>query len=78
MHSALAWLSVGFGFLSGALWLYAALIKVTTNIESGYGALVGVKEMSAGFKKQARWNGYAAASTGIAALLQAAAMMLNP
>jgi hypothetical protein len=48
MHSYLTWLSIAFGFLSGALWLYAALVEVPTNIESGYGKLVGVEEMRAG------------------------------
>ena len=64
----LIWLSIGAGFLSGALWFYAAIIKVPTNIGSGYGALVGVEEMTAGFKKQAIWN-------SSAAVLQAVAMM---
>jgi hypothetical protein len=39
MHGALIWLSIGAGFLSGALWLYAASVKVPTNIGSGYGTL---------------------------------------
>jgi hypothetical protein len=52
-------------------------IKVPTNIESGYGKLVGVEEMSAGLKKQTQWNGYAAACTGVAASLQAAATMVT-
>jgi hypothetical protein len=45
-----------------------------TNIGSGFGALVGVEEMRAGFRKQATWNSCAAAATAIAALLQAAAV----
>ena len=76
MHGALNWLSIVAGFLSGALWLYAASIKVPTNIVSGWGALVGVEEMTAGFKKQATWNSYAAVATAAAALLQAAAVMI--
>jgi hypothetical protein len=36
MHSALIWLSILAGFLSGALWLYAARIKVSTSIGSGF------------------------------------------
>ncbi len=68
----LNWLSIVAGFISGALWLYAARIKVPTNIGSGYGALVGVQEMTAGFKKQATWNSYAAIMTAVAAVLQAA------
>jgi len=75
MHNTLTWLSIIAGFLSGALWLYAASIKVPTNIGSGYGTLVGVEEMTAGFRKQAIWNSFAAAATAIAAVLQAIAMM---
>jgi hypothetical protein len=76
MHNALSWLSIVAGFISGALWLYAAWIKVPTKIESGWGALVGVEEMTAGFKKQAVWNGWAAIATGTAAVLQATAMLV--
>jgi hypothetical protein len=74
-HGALNWLSIAAGFLSGALWLYAASIKVPTNIGSGFGALIGVEEMTAGFRKQAVWNSWAAVATAGAALLQAAARM---
>jgi hypothetical protein len=77
LHSIFVWFSIGFSILSGALWLFAALIKVPTNIESGYGKLVGVEEMGAGFKRQAQWNGYAAASTALATLLQGPAMTLS-
>jgi hypothetical protein len=76
MHNALSLLSIAAGFASGALWLYASRIKVPTNIGSGWGALVGVEEMTAGFKKQAFWNGGAAIATGVAALFQAAATMV--
>ena len=76
MHTAFSWLATIAGFISGALWLYAARIKVPTEIGSGYGALVGVKEMTEGFNKQASWNSYAAIATGAAALLQAVAMVL--
>jgi hypothetical protein len=77
MHNALNWLSIMAGFISGALWLYAALIKVPTDIKSGYGALVGVEEMTAGFKKQALWNGFAAAATAAAAVFQAVAQLIS-
>ena len=77
MHYALNWLSIVSGFTSGALWLYTALIKVPTDIRSGYGALVGVEEMTAGFKKQARWNSYAAIATAAAALFQAVALVIG-
>jgi len=75
LHNALNGLSIFTGFLSGALWLYASRIKVPTNIGSGYGALVGVDEMTAGFRKQAIWNSYAAVATAGAALLQASAQI---
>jgi hypothetical protein len=41
MHNILNWPPIIMGFLSGALWLCASIIKVPTNIGSGYGALVG-------------------------------------
>jgi hypothetical protein len=75
MHSTLIWSSILAGFLSGGLWFYTSTIKVPTDIGSGYGALVGVEEMSAGFKHQAAWNSYAAIATAAAALLQAAGMV---
>ena len=50
MHGVLNGLSIAAGFVSGALWFYAAIIKVPTNIGSGYGKLVGVEEMTAGFR----------------------------
>jgi hypothetical protein len=76
MHNVFNWLSIAAGFCSGALWLYAGLIKVPTNIDSAWGTLTGVKEMTAGFKKQAIWNSWAAGATAAAALLQAIAMLI--
>jgi hypothetical protein len=38
------WLSIAAGFLAAGLWLYAARIKVPTNISSGYGGLLGLKK----------------------------------
>jgi hypothetical protein len=75
MHSAFLWLSIVASFMSGALWLYAAVLKVPTDILATINGLVGVDKMKAGFKKQAIWNSYAALATAAAALLQAAAMM---
>ena len=77
MHNALIWLSIAAGFVSGALWLYAAVIRVPTNIGSGFGALVGVEEMTAGFRRQAFWNSCAAIATAAAALLQVAARVVS-
>jgi hypothetical protein len=73
LHDLLVWLSVASGFIAALLWFYASSISVPTDIKSAYGALLGVEEMSAGFKKQARWNAIAAAVTGVAALFQWAA-----
>jgi hypothetical protein len=69
-----SWLQIGqgfFAFAAAGLWLCASLIRVPTDIKSGYGKLIGVDEMSAGFKRQARWNAYAALCAGIAAFLSA-------
>jgi hypothetical protein len=41
MHSMLNWLSIIMGFLSGALWLYAARITVPTNLVSGWDGWIG-------------------------------------
>jgi hypothetical protein len=60
------------------LWLYASTIRVPTNIQSGFGALVGVDEMTAGFRKQALLNSYAAVATATAAFFQAAAAITPP
>jgi hypothetical protein len=75
MHNALNWLPIAAGFVSGTLWLYASLVSVPTKIESGFGALVGVEEMTAGFRNQAFWNSWAPVATAAVALLQAAAMI---
>jgi hypothetical protein len=65
------------GVLSGALWLYAARIKVPTNLVSAYGGKIeGITEMNAGFGRQARWNGWAALSTALAAFVQAVALLI--
>jgi hypothetical protein len=53
------WFSTVAGFLAAGLWLYASIIKVPTNIQSGFGKLVGVEEMAAGFKKQSKRPGTA-------------------
>ena len=75
LHSLSTWIGVATAFVAAALWFYASLIHVPTDIKSGFGKLVGVDEMSAGFKKQARWNAFAAAVTGVAAAMQAIALL---
>jgi hypothetical protein len=73
----LDWLAIVAGFVSGALWLYAANIKVPTNIASSYGGTIaGLEEMRIGFTKQATWNSYAAVMTAVAAGLQAASHLI--
>jgi len=76
MHNAFTWLSIIAGFLSGALWFYASGIKVPTNLVSGWDGWVGgLQEMSDGLKKQTTWNGWAAITTALAAVLQAFAQI---
>jgi hypothetical protein len=78
MHDGLIWLSIIAGFLAGALWLYAARIKVPTTLASGYGgAIAGLQELATGFEKQATWNSCAAAMTAIAAVSQALAQIFR-
>jgi hypothetical protein len=72
----LSWISILAAFLAAGLWWYAASINVPTNIQSGFGALVGVEEMSVGFKCASNWNRLAALATGIAVFFQAIALML--
>ncbi len=70
MHTVLSWLAVALWLASGVLWLQAATITVPTDIGSGFGKLVGVEEMSAGFKSQASWNTWAAIVSCAAAFVQ--------
>ena len=77
MQNAFIGLSIVAGFLSGGLWLYAACIKVPTNLSGGFGGTVeGLDEMRSGFSRQANWNSAAAISTGTAALSQGIALLL--
>jgi hypothetical protein len=71
MRTLLSWLPIFAGLAAAAAWAISASITVPTNIGSGFGALVGVEEMSAGFKMVALWNRLAAAVAAIASLLQA-------
>jgi hypothetical protein len=73
LHKILSWLAVAAALGAAGLWFYSSIIDVPTDIESGFGKLVGVEEMSAGFKKQGFWNAVAAAMTGGAVLLELAA-----
>jgi hypothetical protein len=73
LHKILNVLAVAAALGAAFLWFYASLIPVPTDIKSGWGSLVGVEEMSAGFQKQGFWNAVAAAMTGAAVLLELAA-----
>src|SRR5215831_9296122 len=69
-------LSIIAGLLSGVLWLFAACIRVPTDLSSGYGGTVeGLDEMRFGFRRQANWNAAAAIATAVAALCQAVALL---
>jgi hypothetical protein len=75
MSDTLNTLTVVLWLATGALWLRASTVAVPTNLQSGYGALVGIDEMSLGFKRQAFWNKWAAVASCAAALMQAAAVV---
>lgn len=73
LHNLLSALAAAAALGAAGLWLYASIIRVPTDIKSGYGGpLVGVEEMSAAFRKQGFWNAAAAAATGAAVLLDLA------
>ncbi|HXW72627.1 MAG TPA: hypothetical protein VEK34_14575 [Methylocella sp.] len=78
LHKIISWLYVAVALSAAGLWFYASIIQVPTDIQSGYGSLVGVEEMSAGFKKQGFWNAAAAAMTGVAVLLELVAAKAFP
>ncbi len=78
LHKSFGWLAAAAALGAAGLWFYASMIHVPTDIKSGYGSLVGVEEMSDGFKKQGFWNAIAAAMTGAAVLLDLAAKALPP
>ena len=70
MRNILSWLPIVAGVVAAVLWAASASITVTTDINSGYGSLVGVDEMSAGFRKVAKWNRLAAAAACFEVLLR--------
>jgi hypothetical protein len=77
MHSWFYWGAVALGFLSGALWVYAARINVPTHLVTAYGGpIVGLDEMRAGFEKQATWNSWAATCTALAVFCQVVATLV--
>lgn len=78
LHTLFSGLAVVAALGAAGLWFYASMIHVPTDIKSGYGKLVGVEKMTAGFKKQGLWNAVAAAMTGAAVLLDLAARACPP
>jgi hypothetical protein len=78
LHEIISSLAVVAALSAAGLWFYASIIPVPTDIKSGYGRLVGVEEMSAGFEKQAFWNAVAAAMTGAAVILDLVARIFPP
>lgn len=78
LHKILNLLAVAAALGAAGLWFCASIIDVPTNVGSGFGKLVGVEEMSAGFRKQGFWNAVAAAMTGAAVLLELAAKAFPP
>ena len=70
MHKILNVLAAVAALGAAGLWFYASVLHVPTDIKSGYGSLVGVEEMSAGFSRQGFWNAVAAAMTGLAVLTE--------
>ena len=78
LHKVLSMLAVAVALGAAGFWFYASIIPVPTDIQSGFGKLVGVEEMSAGFRKQGFWNAVAAAATGAAVLLELASRHFAP
>ena len=74
VHSLASWVAALLWSVAALLWLRSATITVPTDLQSGYGQLVGVEEMSAGFENQAFWNKWSAAASFLAAIVQALAL----
>jgi hypothetical protein len=76
--SVMFWLSIALGFVAAGLWLYAARIKVPTNLVSSFGGQAeGLDKMQEGFRRQATWNSLAAMATAVAVLCQALANLIE-
>jgi hypothetical protein len=71
----LAIFALAVDLVAAGCWFRASCIHIPTDLHvedvlaSGYGSVVGLKEMSDGFQKQGNWNAVAAAMTGVAVLL---------
>lgn len=83
LHNVFAWLSIAAGFAAAGLWLKAALVRIApASPQIGWeeGGLMweeGGKTYSVGrtFLAANKWNAWAASTTAIAVLLQAAAQL---
>jgi hypothetical protein len=77
VRNLISWASVGFGLIAAIMWFYSAVIDVPIEkIQSAFGTLVGIEEVTTAFQRAASWNSRAAAATGLAVLLQAVAMAI--
>lgn len=73
LKTFLAWASVMASLVSAGLWFWAAWgIRYDSRALGGWGK----GEADEGFQKQTRFNAYAAAATGVSAVLQAATLSL--
>ena len=69
-------LSIITGFVAAYLWFRSASENVPIEkIQSAWGTLVGVEEVTAGFKKAAIWNEWASIMTGVSILFQALSLV---
>jgi hypothetical protein len=76
---AFAYSSGVVGLVAAGLWFWASLTDVPTKLGTGWGGEIhGLSEMSAALAKVAKLNRWAAAATGLAAILQAIAQWLSP
>lgn len=74
LKASLGWLAVMMALMAAALWFRAATLKLDAADLGAYGG--STAEAVAQFARQARLNSWAAAATGISALLQAIVLLL--
>jgi hypothetical protein len=69
-------LSIAAGFIAAVCWLLSALVRLI-DIGPGQDALDKVTTLSNDLQRMARWNFWAAASTGAAVAFQVLARLVN-
>jgi hypothetical protein len=62
---------------SALSWFISSMIKIPTEIKSGFGKLVGVEEMTLAFRKQSRFNSSAAFFAAISSAFQLLSQFLK-